>query len=80
MFPRPEVAGEMEKFVRARLYTDGDGEVYEHQQKMQQDKFGTVALPLYAILRSDGSAVATFPGLTRDTAEFLAFLRRAETK
>jgi hypothetical protein len=58
-----------------RLYTDGDGDLYERQQKMQQDKFGTVALPLYAIVRSDGSTIATFPGLTRNTAEFVSFLR-----
>jgi thiol:disulfide interchange protein DsbD len=45
MFPRPEVAKEMNKFVRVRLYTDGSGELYEHQQRMQQEKFGTVALP-----------------------------------
>ncbi len=73
MFPRPEVAREMNKFVRVRLYTDGAGELFEHQQKMQQEKFGTVALPYYAILRTDGSPVATFPGLTRNTAEFLGF-------
>jgi thiol:disulfide interchange protein DsbD len=75
MFPRPEVAKEINKFVCVRLYTDGDGELYEHYQKMQQEKFGTVALPLYAILRTDGSPIATFPGLTRNTAEFLAFLQ-----
>ena len=76
MFPRPEVAREMEKFVRVRLYTDGDGKLYECQQKLQQDKFGTVALPLYAIVRADGSLVATFPGLTRNSDEFLAFLKK----
>jgi len=75
MFPRPEVAKEMNKFVCVRLYTDGAGELYERQQKMQQEKFGTVALPYYAILRADGSPIATFPGLTRNTAEFLAFLQ-----
>jgi thiol:disulfide interchange protein DsbD len=65
----------MNKFVRVRLYTDGAGELFERQQKMQQEKFGTVALPYYAILRTDGSAVDVFPGLTRNTAEFLTFLR-----
>ena len=75
MFPRPEVAKEMNRFVRVRLYTDGAGELFEHHQKMQQEKFGTVALPYYAILRVDGSPIATFPGLTRNTAEFLAFLQ-----
>jgi len=75
MFPRPEVAKEMDKYVRVRLYTDGAGELFEHHQKMQQEKFGTVALPYYAILRTDGSPIATFPGLTRNTAEFLTFLQ-----
>ncbi|HYL15115.1 MAG TPA: cytochrome c biogenesis protein CcdA [Terriglobales bacterium] len=75
MFPRPEVASELNKFVRVRLYTDGAGEIFERQQKMQQEKFGTVALPYYAILRTDGSAVDVFPGLTRKTAEFLTFLQ-----
>lgn len=51
--------------------------MYDRQQKMQQSMFGTVALPLYAIVRPDGSAVAAFPGLTRDPEAFLSFLRRA---
>src|SRR5581483_11165461 len=79
MFPRPEVASVMDKFVRVRLYTDGDGELYEKQQKMQQDKFGTVALPLYAIVRPDGTTVATFPGLTRKPDEFLSFLQQGQS-
>jgi len=76
MFPRPEVAKEMHKFVRVRLYTDGVGEVFERQQEMQQEKFGTVALPYYALLRADGSAVSVFPGLTRNANEFVAFLQK----
>jgi thiol:disulfide interchange protein DsbD len=75
MFPRTAVRRELERFVRVRLYTDGEGEPYLSQQRMQQERFGTVALPLYAILRSDGTVVATFAGLTRDEAEFLRFLR-----
>jgi hypothetical protein len=43
---------------------------------MQQREFGTVALPLYAIVHPDGKTVATFPGLTRDTAEFVKFLQK----
>jgi thiol:disulfide interchange protein len=80
MFPRPEVSKEMNKFVRARLYTDGAGEVFERQQKMQQEKFGTVALPYYAILRADGSPVNVFPGLTRNANEFLAFLQKGSAQ
>ena len=77
MFPRPEVAAEMGRFVKVQLFTDGDGEIYEKQQKFQEEKFGTVALPLYAIVDPAGSMLATFPGLTRDKEEFLRFLRSA---
>ena len=68
------VRSEMEKYILVSLYTDGEGEVYERQQQYQQDTFQTVALPFYAILDSDGTALATFPGLTRDQDEFIKFL------
>ncbi len=76
MFPRPEVNAQLQKFVLARLYTDGAGQLYSNQQKMENDRFGTVALPLYAIVSPDGKTVATFPGLTRDPKKFLAFLNQ----
>jgi thiol:disulfide interchange protein len=74
MFPRPEVRDRLDGFVRARLYTDGQGPVYERQQRYQQEKFKTVALPIYAIVDGEQRTVATFAGLTRDPAEFLRFL------
>jgi len=74
MFTRPEVKVAMNRFVLARLYTDGDGDVYEKQQVMQQQRFGTIALPLYAIVDPDGKTVTTFAGLTRSPNDFLAFL------
>ena len=77
VFPRPEVAAAMGKFVLVRLYTDGDGEIYEKQQQMEQDMFGTVALPFYAVIDGDGKIISSFPGLTRNTAEFTDFLRNA---
>lgn len=77
MFPLPEVKAEMEKFVLVGLYTDGDGEVYERQQQMEQEMFGTVALPFYAIVNADGVPLATFPGLTRNPQEFIDFLQKA---
>jgi thiol:disulfide interchange protein len=75
MFPRPEIRAALDTFVRARLYTDGQGPVYEQQQRFQQTRFKTVALPLYAIVDPDQRTVATFAGLTRDQAEFLRFLQ-----
>ena len=63
-------------YVCVRLYTDGNGEIFQHHQNLQQEKFGTVALPFYVILRSDGSVSETFPGLTKNASEFMAFLSR----
>ncbi len=78
MFPRPDVRAELEKYVRVRMYTDGEGEIFQKQQQMQQAMFKTVALPYYAILEADGTPVATYPGLTRDPAEFIAFLKHGD--
>ncbi len=77
IFNRPDVSAELGLFVLARLYTDGDGEIYERQQAFQEKTFGTVALPLYAVVDADGEVRATFSGLTRSPADFITFLRRA---
>jgi thiol:disulfide interchange protein len=74
MFTRPEVHSALQKFVLARLYTDGDGAVFDSQQKMERERFGTVALPFYAIISASDQALATFPGLTRNPNEFQKFL------
>jgi hypothetical protein len=47
---------------------------------MQEEKFSTVALPLYAVVDADGGRIATFPGLTRDEGEFVSFLRAGHAK
>ena len=77
MFKRPQIREALSQFVLSRMFTDGDGEIYENQQKFQEDHFGTVALPLYVIVDSKGRTVRTFSGLTRSPGEFLAFLRSA---
>jgi thiol:disulfide interchange protein len=78
MFTKTPVKEELAKYVLVRLYTDGEGQPYERFQQMQQEKFGTVALPLYAVVNSDGNTLTTFPGLTRDQAEFVAFLKAGQ--
>ncbi len=75
MFPRPDVTRELARYIRVRLYTDGQGEIYRRYQKLEQDMFGTVALPYYAVIRPDGTPVVAFGGLTRDAAEYVNFLR-----
>ena len=46
------------RFVRVRLYTDGIGEPYDSQQRLEERLFGTVALPLYAVVDASGRSRA----------------------
>lgn len=78
IFPLKEVEDEMRNFILVQLYTDGNGPVYERNQQMEQDMFGTVALPFYAVLEPTGAVVSTFPGLTRNSSEFVDFLRKSQ--
>ena len=75
MFPRPEIAAEMSKFVLVELYTDGADAVSDANLKLQEETYKTVAIPYYVILDGDGKALRAFPGLTRDPREFLRFLK-----
>ena len=74
MLPRPEIAAALERFVLVELFTDRADAVSEANEKLEETKFGTVAEPYYAIVRPDGSVVATFEGRTTDAPEFLSFL------
>ena len=78
IFPVPAVKNTLDQFVLVRLYTDGEGDVYERQQQMEQDLFGTVALPFYAVMDSDAKPIATYPGLTRSAHEFIDFLNKSK--
>jgi thiol:disulfide interchange protein DsbD len=78
VFVKKEVEAEMSRFVLAKLFTDGEGEVYERQQQYQEQNFKTVALPFYAVIEPDGRTVSTFPGLTRNVGDFVEFLKRAQ--
>jgi thiol:disulfide interchange protein len=75
MFTRGEVRDLLGEYVRVRLYTDGQAATYAAQQALQAEMFGTVALPFYAVLSSDGRPLATFLGMTREPQEFAGFLR-----
>jgi thiol:disulfide interchange protein DsbD len=77
MFTRPEIAAALQGYVLVELYTDGTDAASEANQKLQLAKFNTVAIPFYAILDPDEKVVATFAGLTKDPAEYLAFLKKA---
>lgn len=76
MFTRPEIADALNKLVVVELYTDGTDAESEKNQKLEDDKFQTASIPFYAIMNPDGTVVATFPQLTKNPQEFLAFLEK----
>jgi thiol:disulfide interchange protein DsbD len=75
MFPRPEIASALKDLVLVELYTDGTDAASEANQKVQDQKFATVAIPYYALLDADEKVVASFDHRTTSTAEFLGFLK-----
>jgi thiol:disulfide interchange protein len=75
MFTRPEVAEVMSNFILVELYTDGTDPASEANQTLQESKFQTVAIPYYAIFDADQRVVATFAGLTRNSSDYLSFLK-----
>ncbi len=79
MFTKPEVGGLMKNMVLVDLYTDGSDAVSLANQKLEEDKFQTVAIPFYVLYDSSHNVVATFPGLTRKSEEYVAFLNTKAT-
>lgn len=78
IFSKPLIEKDMNRFVKVRLYTDGDGKVYNDQQDYEDKHFGTVALPLYALLSSNGDTIDTSAGVTSTEKDFAAFLAKAK--
>ena len=74
IFTLPEVKNQLARFVRVELYTDGTNQASERNRDLEQKLFGTVALPLYAIVDPTGKPERAFAGLTRDQGEFLRWL------
>src|SRR6185437_337123 len=79
MFTKPEIASVMKNMVLVDLYTDGTDAASAANQKLEEDKFKTVAIPFYVLYDSDRNVVATFPGLTRNPTEYLTFLNTKST-
>jgi len=76
MLSRPEIEAALGNFVLVELYTDRTDAVSERNEKLLEDRFRTAAEPFYAILDANERPIATFDRLTRDPAEYLAFLRK----
>lgn len=79
VFPKSDVQEMFKKFVLVQLYTDKKTEPYISNQNILKT-FGTVANPLYVLLKSDGSYVAQsgFQNQYRSNpAPFVDFLKKA---
>jgi thiol:disulfide interchange protein len=79
MFTRPEIASAVKDLILVELYTDRSNPESERYQKLQETKFKTVAIPFYAIMDANQNVIASFPGSTRNSSEFLAFLNSGNT-
>jgi thiol:disulfide interchange protein DsbD len=75
MFPKPEISSLLKGYVLVDLFTDGSDAVSEENQRLEEKKFETVAIPFYVIEDPDEKVIATFPGLTKKTSEFAGFLK-----
>ena len=77
VLPRPEVAGEIMNFIPVQLHTDGQDARSQRYQKLEQEKFGTVSIPLYVVVTAEGKELARLEGLHRDPQAFIAFLQKS---
>ncbi len=75
MWPRPEIAAALKNLILVELYTDGTDKASEEFQKLEDEKFQTVAIPYYAILDGDGNVIAKLPGRSTNEKEVLAFVQ-----
>ena len=77
VLPHPDVKTALGDFVAVELFTDGSDAKSRQFNAYQQKKFGTVAIPYYAVVTPDGDIKGRLEGLERDPAKFTAFLQDA---
>jgi len=79
MFTRPEIDAVARNMVLVELYTDGTDAASEANQKLEEEKFQTVAIPFYVVYDANQKALATFADKTSDSQQYLAFLNTRPT-
>lgn len=77
VLPRPAVLRELRKMVPVELYTDRQKESDRKNQALQVRLIQSTALPVYAVLRPDGTLVRAHMGRASEE-EFVRFLREAQ--
>lgn len=78
VFPLPGIRQQLETMTLVELYTDGLGAQYDAAREDQLRRFGTAALPFYAIETAEGEVLGTFPSSTNRPEEFERWI--AETR
>jgi thiol:disulfide interchange protein len=73
VFPRPEVAAELKKFVLVELYTDRDRPEDHQNAQLLQKLAGVATLPTYVVISPDGRVRAVLQD-RRPPQVFLRFL------
>ena len=78
VFRRPAVAGELEKFVEARLHTDGKTNI-EEIKRLQEELTGSAANPYYVTQDPETDRIlGRFEGATlADDTPFINFLKNS---
>ena len=77
VLPHPDVKEALDDFVTVKLFTDGSDAESRKFNAYQQEKFGTVAIPYYAVVTPDGEIKGRLEGLERDPAKFTQFLENS---
>lgn len=77
MFPLAESQDMMKDYVKVKLYTDSRKPEDRANKQLQQERFGSIELPLYVLMTPDEKLIAT-KAFTRDKQEYLDFLRKGQ--
>ncbi|BCM91620.1 thiol:disulfide interchange protein DsbD [Abditibacteriota bacterium] len=80
VLPNPVVTSQLGDFVAVELITDGSDAKSRKFSAYQQQKFGTIAIPLYAVITPDGKIKGQLAGLERDPDKFAEFLRQSHSQ
>lgn len=73
-FPHPAVKPLLEEYIRVRLYTD-DLQEGDRWAAIQEERFGTSALPFYALITPADEILDVRAGMVRPPEAFAEFLR-----
>jgi hypothetical protein len=75
MFRRKPVTDEFKNYVMVELFMDRPTEADQANRDLEKRLINTIAMPAYVIVTPEGQHVDDFPQMTRDTEEFVKFLR-----